>query len=242
MAGARRRVLITRPQPAASHTAQRLAKLGFEPITLPLQEMLPVPVAPLAIPVEGAAVAVTSANAVRHASRDILDRLCGLPSFGVGAATAACMREAGFTRVLEGGGDAEMLADRIIASRPPGPIVYLCGRIRRPAFENRLSSAGFTVAAFETYDTAPVVRSREQILDAVGGGPIDQVLIYSAFAAAEMVRLMARPELRDSFEHAELLCISARTAGVLAGGGHRGTRVASEPTEAALLSLLEGAP
>ena len=60
------RVLVLRPEPGASATAQALRRMGFEPLVLPLtviQRLTPV----FAPSVEHDAVIVTSANALRHA-------------------------------------------------------------------------------------------------------------------------------------------------------------------------------
>ncbi|RWD19075.1 MAG: uroporphyrinogen-III synthase, partial [Mesorhizobium sp.] len=37
------RVLVTRPEPGASRTAQRLEEMGFQPILLPLTETVALP-------------------------------------------------------------------------------------------------------------------------------------------------------------------------------------------------------
>ena len=82
------RVLVTRPEPGASETAQRLEALGFLPLKLPLHEIRPLPVNAGTMPGKTAAVAVTSANAVRHAPGALLERLSGLPCFAVGETSA----------------------------------------------------------------------------------------------------------------------------------------------------------
>jgi uroporphyrinogen-III synthase len=238
MAVASRRVLVTRPEPGASMTARRLQELGFAPITLPLQEIRRLPDNTQAIPEKVAAVAVTSANAIRHAPRGAIERLADLKSFAIGATTADAMRAAGFSNVVEGNGDSDALAEIIIADRPAGPMVYLCGRVRRPRFELRLNEATVAVVPVETYDAAPVVRSCEEIVDAIGTAPVGHALLYSTLAADAMVEVMTRPKLSDMFKTTEFLCISARAASVLAGVFDGNIRVAGEPNETSLLSLL----
>jgi uroporphyrinogen-III synthase len=238
MAVASRRVLVTRPEPGASMTARRLQELGFAPIKLPLQEIRRLPDNTQAIPDEVAAVAVTSANAIRHAPLGTIERLLDLPCFAIGATTAGTMRAAGFSNVVEGNGDSEALAEIIIAHRPAGPMVYLCGRVRSPRFELRLNEATVAVVPVETYDAARVVRSSDQIVDAIGTAPVGHVLIYSAFAADAMVEVMTRPKLSYMFKTTEFLCISARAASVLNGVFHGNILVAGEPNETSLLSLL----
>ena len=69
------RVLVTRPQPGADRTAARLQEAGFEPIVLPLSEIVAVaPALPASLP---GAVAISSANAVRLLTEWGIDGLQG---------------------------------------------------------------------------------------------------------------------------------------------------------------------
>ena len=106
----------------------------------------------------------------RSATRrgELLRRLAALPCFAVGDTTGSIARAAGFSNVIEGQGDAESLADTVIAKRPAGPVVYLCGRVRRPLFEQRLTGAGITVVPVETYDTVTIVRTSRRNIGVIG--------------------------------------------------------------------------
>jgi uroporphyrinogen-III synthase len=240
MANSPKRVLVTRPEPGASETARRLESLGFLPLKLPMHEIRPLPANAGAIPGKIAAVAITSANAVRRAQRALLERLSNLPCFAVGEATATTARSAGFSNVIEGGGDAETLAETVIARRPAGPVIYLCGRVRRPLFEQRLADVGVTVTPIETYDTAAIVRTAEELSDAVGTEPVDYALLYSANAAEALVAAMGQAELRESFKNTIFACISTRVADVVAVKTSGKIVVAGEPSETALLNMLRG--
>lgn len=231
------RVLVTRPEPGASTTARRLEACGFEPLLLPLSRIVALPFDG-ALPADVAAVAITSANALRHLPRRLVDALAGLDCFCVGDATAAAARAAGFTRVHAGGGDAAALAAEIAASGPPRRLLYLAGRLRRPDFERALAAAGVEVAAIEVYDTVPLRHDGVALAARLGGRPVDAALLYSAAAATALDELTAGPGLAECFERTRFLCISDRVAGVLGRTGRRETLAAPEPTEAALLSLL----
>jgi uroporphyrinogen-III synthase len=240
MANSPKRVLVTRPEPGASETARRLEALGFLPLKLPLHEIRPLPVNSNAIPVGVAAVAVTSANAVHHATGALLERLSNLPCFAVGEATATVAQAAGFSNVIEGAGDADAMGETIIAWRPAGPVIYLCGRVRRPLFEQRLADAGVTVISVETYDTVEIVRTTEAISHLIGIKPVDYALLYSANAAEATLEAMEQSELRDLFKNTIFACISTRIAGVVGGKTSGKILVAGEPNETSLLSLLQG--
>lgn len=233
-----RRVLVTRPEPGASRTAARLRAMGFEPVLLPLSKTVPLAVDPGTSVDHAAALAITSANAVRHAPAELLNRLRGLPCHAVGARTAAAAREAGFISVVEGPGDAAALADRLAGTLSGKALIYLCGRVRFAGFEERLGKAGVHVRPVETYDTVAVDHSSEDVADALGGGKVDAILLYSATAAAAACELVARPELRRLFEGVEIAALSARIADAYVASGSE-VRVATKPREDDLLALLE---
>jgi len=234
------RVLVTRPEPGASRTARQLQERGFQPVVLPLTETVALPAD--AGFVTGDAVAVTSANAVRHTANEVIAALAALPCHAVGARTAEAARKMGFSSVIEGSGDAEALADAIAAALPGKAITYLCGRVRFPMFEQRLEAAGVRVRAVETYDTLPVPYSDETILALLSGQSVDAVLLYSAKAAVAMQALSKRPALQEAFEKIQAFALSARIAAAFGDGAGKTIRIAARPDEEALLALLRVLP
>ncbi|RWD60900.1 uroporphyrinogen-III synthase [Mesorhizobium sp.] len=231
------RVLVTRPEPGASRTARRLEALGFEPVLLPLTATRAVPVE-ASIGADAVAVAVTSAHAVRHAPRALVASLAELPCHAVGKRTAEACREARFLSVAEGPGDAEALADAIAGGLAGKAIVYLCGRVRFPTFEQRLTAAGVHVQPIETYDTTGIDYGDADVVARLSGRPVEAALLYSAKTSAALIKLIARPALRQLFETTEFLTLSARIAEPIEGIAGSRVRVASQPEEEALLALL----
>ncbi|WP_296745683.1 uroporphyrinogen-III synthase [Mesorhizobium sp.] len=231
------RVLVTRPEPGASRTARRLETHGFQPLLLPLTETKALPVE-VDVAADVAAVAVTSANAVRHAPKQLVAMLAALPCHAVGKRTAEACRAAGFLVVNEGRGDAEALADAIAADLAGKPIVYLCGRVRFPVFEQRLAAAGARVQPIETYDTSELDYGDADLLARLSGAPVEAVLLYSAKAAAAAAALSVRSALRHLFERARFLALSDRVANALDGIADERISIASRPDEDALLALL----
>ncbi|KUM23811.1 uroporphyrinogen III synthase [Mesorhizobium loti] len=231
------RVLVTRPEPGASRTALRLEAQGFQAIVLPLTKTVALPVEASVFPA-AVAVAVTSANAVRHAPKALIATLAALPCHAVGKRTADACRAAGFRSVSEGPGDAEALAGAISNELAGKEMVYLCGRVRFPVFEERLAAAGVRFHAVETYDTVRLAYPDEEIVARLSNKPVDAVLLYSAKAAEALSPLNRRPSLRGLFENAEFLALSARVAKALDGVGGQEVRIASHPDEGAMLALL----
>ncbi|KAA3451211.1 uroporphyrinogen III synthase [Mesorhizobium sp. SARCC-RB16n] len=236
------RVLVTRPEPGASRTARKLEEMGFEPLLLPLTETMALPVDAKAVPDDVAAVAITSANAVRHAPGDLVAALSHLPCHAVGKRTAEAARKAGFLSVSEGPGDAEALAEGMAIAFSGKTIIYLCGRVRFPAFEQKLEAAHVHVHAVETYDTLAVSYSDEAILPLISGQAVDAVLLYSAKAAAAMRVLASRPAMQKAFEKTQVFVLSARIATAFGASAGKAIRVAARPDEEALLALLPVLP
>ncbi|MEP9374675.1 uroporphyrinogen-III synthase [Mesorhizobium sp. KR1-2] len=230
------RVLVTRPEPAASATARRLEAAGFSPIVLPLSRTQPLAVDATALPDHIDAVAVTSANAVRHASAELTAALSARRCFAVGRKTAKAAREAGFRLVTEGPGDAVGLAAMIAAELPVGArIAYLTGRVRLPDFERRLTEAGYRPHVVETYDTCLADQSAETLSVLPKDGSVDAVLLYSA-KAAEAFSALAKGDSR--LTSTRCLCLSGRVADALQGAQTDRIFVADEPSEEALVALL----
>lgn len=233
------RVLVTRPQPGAGDTARRLAGLGFEAVLLPLTETraMDIPEPPEARDFD--AVVATSGAALRHAPAGLLRDIAHLPIFAVGDRTAELARQAGFARAESAHGDSPALAAHVAQFLPAGSrLAYLCGRVRTGALAERLRRAGFEVTVVETYDTLPVERTDEAAVAALGGRPVDAVLLYSANAAVLFARLLASHRIGALLRPARPLCISARTAQALSPSAQDRAGIAATPDEAALLELL----
>lgn len=233
-----RRVLVTRPEPGASQTAKRLQGAGFSPLVLPLSETRALPVG--SVPETFDAVAVTSASAIQHASRELLDQLSGSRCYAVGQKTAAIAHQSGFADIVIGQGGAEALAGAIIsAEKPEAAILYLCGRVRLPAFEERLRAAGIGVGPVETYDTVEISRETDAVRHLLDEQPVDAVLLYSVKAASAFADIAGRPRLSPLFKTAGLYCLSPRVASALKASEAAQIRVAAEPNEEELLFLLQ---
>lgn len=234
----RLRVLVTRAEPDASVTARRLKALGHEAEILPLFETRALDAGSLGLPTEPGIVAATSANALRHTPRELVTALADVACYCVGKKTAKAAREAGFLHVHDAGSDAEGLARQIIAAAGGKTVTYLCGRVRRPTFEDQLKAAGYAVSAIETYDTVPIDISHVDEFLAAVHQPIDAALVYSALSAEVLASFVQNPDAIHLFENVIYLCLSSRVADAMKGLGLRRIITSAEPTEDALLSLL----
>jgi uroporphyrinogen-III synthase len=214
-------VLVLRPEPGASATADRARRHGLDPVVAPLFT-----VCPLAWRMPEAAgfdaVLLTSANAARQGGPQLRPFL-ELPCHAVGEATADAARAAGFRDVRAGAADGAAA----LAEVEGGRVLHFCGRehvaLERPgvAVERR------AVYAADAVDVLP-----PEAAEALGRGAA--ALIHSPRAGALFARLVdgAGPA-RGSVAIAAL----SGAAAMAAGTGWRSVRWAERPSDEALLEL-----
>lgn len=213
------RVWITRAQPGAQATAERLAAMGHEAVIAPL---LVVRAVEAQVDLEGvAALAFTSANGVEAFARLCADR--SLPAFAVGEATAQAARDAGFLQVQSADGDVGALGAMIAAASIDGAVLAPGARERA----GDLPSA-VPLTVYETIDCAPPADFDPE--------SVDVVLVHSPKAGRALAAFLADHPAPDL----EAACISLAAAAPLAVTPLAALDAAAEPNEIALLSQLVG--
>jgi len=148
------RIAITRAQPEADRTAEKLRTLGADPVVAPLLETKD---RAFDADITGVqALLFTSANGVRATARKITDR--ALPTLAVGDATARAARDAGFQDVRSAGGDVAALSALANGSLNPkaGTLLYLSGADVAADLVGWLIAAGFTATRRIVYEARVV--------------------------------------------------------------------------------------
>ena len=221
------RVWITRAEPEASVTAERVRTLGHEPVVAPLLTVQPVGEAPDLSGV--AALAFTSRNGVRAFAALSPER--SLPVFAVGDATADAAREAGFVEVASASGDVAALAELIAARKDEldGEVLYPAPEEPAGDLYGPLAGRGVAMRVEVVYRTAPTE------LAAIPAG-IDAVLIHSPKAARQLAEI---PAIQAAAPSMAAICISVAAAEPLQGLGFAEIPVSPAPNEAALLQRLD---
>jgi len=209
-----RRLMVLRPEPGASATAERARKLGLEPVIVPLFEIEPVPWrAPDTAGFD--ALLLTSANSVRFGGEELM-ALRGLPVHAVGEATAEATREAGFDVASSG----EAGVDRLLGSLEPDlKLLHLCGEDRREPQDARqqiTSKVVYRAKAIDHPDLSPAEGS--------------VVLVHSPRAAQRLSELV---KARGSIAIAAI----SPAASEAAGAGWDWVETADAPNDEALLAL-----
>jgi len=214
-----RPLVILRPEPGASATADAARRLGLEPLLIPLFRIEPIAWTP-PDPSNFDGLLLTSANAVRAGGPE-LRKYLDLPVHAVGEATAAAARETGFK--VETVGSAGV--DTLLGSLPQNlKLLHLCGAHRREP-----KNAAQTIVAVPIYRSASLPLPAN--LRAVEGAV---VAVHSPRAGARLAELARESDL--AWESTAVAAISPEAANAV-GVDWQHAEAAEEPNEQALLAL-----
>jgi uroporphyrinogen-III synthase len=233
------RLLVTRPEPDATRTADALVALGHTPILCPMLDIVREPPRPL--PAGCQAIAATSANAIRAlAAHPDFAAVRNLPLFAVGDRSAVEARRAGFAAARSAGGGLPELCDRIVSDLDPaeGSILYAAGDVQSGDLAAGIGAAGFAVATAILYRSVARPRLSDAALAALRSRGIDGVLIFSARSAEAFVDALAADGLSPLPETIAAFAISEQAAAPLAGALRGPVQSAARPEQIALFALL----
>jgi uroporphyrinogen-III synthase len=230
--GRPKRFWVTRAEPGAAATAERLRSGGLEAFVFPLLAVELIDAVPDLDGVRG--LVFTSANAVRAFADLSPSREFAV--FSVGEATAMAARAAGFADVATGASDGAALVELIVAKWRSASGMLAVIMPEAPAFDvaKALSAAGLSVRRLVLYRTVPVTVPPPGLLDALAEG-MDGVLIHSPRAAEALAALaIAATDFADT----TLYALSEACAQPVQALPWREVRVADQPREEALLQLI----
>jgi uroporphyrinogen-III synthase len=231
------RLLVTRPEPDATRTAEALRARGHEVLVAPLLAMLTM-AARLAGPYDG--VLMTSANAARalavHPRRGELTRL---PCFTVGNRTAEAARAAGFGQVQSADG---ALADlvKLVAGKfdRSARLLYLAGEDRTGDPAGDLAQHGIAVETVVVYQAVAAEKLPAHVTEALKHNSLDGALHYSRRSVATLLTHARHGGAADAVTGLTHYCLSDEVAAPLREAGASRIAVAPRPDEASLLALL----
>lgn len=223
-------MLITRPEPDASETADRVSALGLRPVIAPVLQIRRVPAD---LPPSAQAVLLTSRNAVPALPGWARSR----PVLTVGKATAAAARAAGCTEVVSADGNASDLA-RLVERTVPrdAPLLLLSGRGQGHELVAMLRE--WSVQRRTVYEAVPIESLPAPAALALHARSLKAVLFFSGQTSAWFGRLMTIAGLEAALRPIDACAISAPAAVPLRPLPWRRIRVAARPTQDALLQLL----
>jgi uroporphyrinogen-III synthase len=229
------KILITRPEPDATATAERLIGLGYDCLSLPVTEIV---ATGNAIPVDTfTAILATSANAFRMMAGADIARLSSIRLHCVGEKTAKIARDLGFGSIRTAGGSGTKLVSDIKAHYPtPARFLYLTGSPRKPMVEAELQQAGYQVTSLEVYKAQPVdVWPGAKIISFTD---IDVALHFSRASVEALLVLAEQSGVLFKLKSLQHLCLSEDVAFPLHAIHCPRVACSKEATEQSLLALI----
>ena len=231
------RLLVTRPREDADALARALRQIGAVPVLAPVMTIEPD--AGVSVDLTGIqALLFTSANGVRAFASLSPER--DLPVLAVGDATARAATQAGFTDIQSADGDTDDLAALATRRLDPkaGALLHPAGRDVAGPLKQDLEARGFEVRR-QTFYRAQFVRTLpEEARRAIGSHELDGVLFFSPRTAQSFVTLVTEAGLPGALGKLYAYCLSAAVAEIARGVQWKDVRIATEPTQAALLERI----
>jgi len=208
------RIWVTRPEPDASATAALLRDAGYEVWVKPLLE---VRTRSLDVDLDRGtqAFVLTSRNGVRAlAAAPFADAARRIKCFAVGAATAAELRDQGFTNVLTGSGRAAGLASFVAGhiERQSGGVVHISAECIAHDVVADLQALGAVARRVVAYDVRAAVGADAVDVETVRGAGADAVLLMSVRTAATYLQLVERQSLSEAVNTLRHICLSEAVA------------------------------
>jgi uroporphyrinogen-III synthase len=232
------RLLVTRPEPDATRTAQTLRARGHEVLVAPLLSTQTVD-AEFAGPY--VAVLMTSANAARAVvAHKRAAELRALPAYVVGNRTAEAARDAGFADVESADGALPDLVG-LVAARFGGsraPLLYLGGEDRAGDLAGDLSARGIAVETAIIYRAVAAEGLPAELRQALSNEQLDGALHYSRRSVATLIELSRSAGVLSAVLDLAHYCVSQEVAVPLREAGAGRISIAPRPVEAAMIGLL----
>ena len=230
-------ILITRAEPGASETEQRVTKLGLQAVKSPVLEFRSRSDEDLPDLRSISGLVFTSANGVRAFADRSADR--SRDAWCVGPATAAVARDAGFDRVHESAGNAVDLAEFIArhSTPPSAPLLHVANSAAKGDLKRTLEANGYEVDFAPLYEMRIAESLSEDAAEALAESGPKIVLIHSAKGADAFVRLCTNYQPQQL----TIVAISAAAAQPLTVLNPNAVHLASTPNEDSLFDALASA-
>lgn len=234
------RVLVTRAEPAASKTRERLISAGYEPIIMPIFTLVDLG-SPLPEHLFDGVI-FTSANAVEVLkSRDWKDAAANGTAYCVGSKTAKAAQDIGFKKCIVASGGGAALCKQMAALNLPETSKFLYPTTPDRSFDmaDQLGAMGFAVDLVELYQIRKVAFQKSLIANAIKECKNGAVLVYSARSAEYLAELLDAEDEISDFSAISLIGISKTATNIMLKYPWRNVYVSNIPDEETMLSLLE---
>lgn len=235
-------VLVTRPLDQSQRLAEQLRARGHQVLLSPLLRIAPVDDVQAVLSqalAEAQALLFTSANGVRAFAAASSRR--DLRVFAVGERTAKVAGEVGFTAIETAGGDVTSLA-ALVADRwrpAAGLLLHGAGEATAGNLAGTLEKRRYQVRRVTLYRAVAAEGIEPDTAAALRAGTIGAALFYSPRTASIFASLIRTANLEATLATVLALALSPAVATVLSGMSWARVLTAPQPSEQALLELLD---
>ncbi|CAI3923654.1 MULTISPECIES: uroporphyrinogen-III synthase [Commensalibacter] len=235
-------LVITRPEPGLSETAQRVSQLGWEPLLMPVMIIQSLPIDFVTIE-NVQAIIFTSRQSITPMTEQLSIQNIAyqqIPVFTVGDITAKDALQAGFCNVISADQDAVALASLIKKKLNPqaGRLLFPCAKGQGKLLIALLKQAGFIISYCEVYQTRPVKNLSAAFLQALKADKINSILFFSSETVRFFLELF--PEnLQGNLKFIQAVGISIKTKSILERVSWRSIEIPSYPRTEEMLSLIK---
>lgn len=229
-------ILVTRAEPDADTTAEKLASIGIASTTAPLMQMHAL-TAELPEPTSLSAIALTSANALRALEKTaLITPYLNLPVFTVGDRTAAYAQATGFKTVTSANGSFTELVDLLNREEPHGAIFYPTTKDAAGDLSATLTNPKMQVVTRHVYKMQATSSLPAEVINAIKSNTINAASFYSRRAAETFCALTTEltPTIRQKLT---MLCLSENIATPLIADGFARVALTDYPSEEAMMAL-----
>ena len=228
-------IIVTRAEPGASETVERLKARGLTAILAPMLSLVELPDSDMPDPSDLSGVVFTSANGVRTYTARRSDR--HLPAWCVGPATAQAARHEGFETVYESAGNAVDLAHFIVANTSPSerPLLHVANSAATGTLRETLKSQGYRTIFAALYEMRPAISLPEEVAKLLTQKARTIILLHSEKGASAFAALTKARELANCIG----VAISERASTPLERSNLSAIYTADTPNEDGLFAALE---
>ncbi len=232
------KVLLIRRASESLRTAVRLKEAGFETEVFSLFEKRGIAHQPRLT--EPDFLVFTSAAGAESFSLGSIEVNWDIPVYSVGPRTSEALVEIGYKNIRQGDGDAQQLAQRIIAEQSAnmGKGIHVCGEDRAFDLTAALKVHSIELELCVAYRIEAIVPDRTAFEYCMNSLKDGFVFLYSPASARHFSKLIGMLDLTDKSRLLSVVAISEKTSLAASNGLVKNIYLAENPNEQAMIDKL----
>ena len=236
------KLIVTRPEPAATRTAEKLQAMGHEVAISPVLEIV---ATDTKMPNgDYSMIIITSASALQVLKQQDFDQpLLNIAVYVVGDKTAKNAKDFGFQNVHSAAGNALDLAELIklrfdVSATAKNPALYICGQHSTSGFTDELSKIGLNFNRWINYNANLVDHLTNKSINFLTSDDSIGILLYSARSARRFSELIDQQIITYNIDNMNIFVLSSTIKDALSKDLQKVAKIAQKPDEQSLFALI----